>query len=149
MHVSTKGAPGGQENRAIEGTNAARTHAVGALHAHAVARHVDSELCAVVAASRRLVVPIIHSIWVEVGDTIGHLHAAERIAIHLKQPVRKKKQDDHMKSLFIHMCMVCKGGFIHMYECICIFAYIYICLHLIYVNIYIYIYIHIYIHIYM
>jgi len=92
MHVSTKGAPGGQENRATEGTNAARTHAVGALHAHAVARHVDSELCAVVAASRRLVVPIIHSIWVEVGDTIGHLHAAERIAIHLKQPVRKKKR---------------------------------------------------------
>jgi len=81
VRASTKGAPGGWEDRATESTNTERAHAVGALHAHAVARHVDGELCAVVAASRRLVVPPqIVSMCVEIGDAIGHLHAAERIA---------------------------------------------------------------------
>ena len=62
-----------------------RVRAVGALHAHAVARHVDGVLCAVVAASRRLVVPIIKSIGIERGDAIRYaLHAAERIAIYVK-----------------------------------------------------------------
>ena len=83
IRASTKGAPGGREDRAAESTNTECAHAVGALHAHAVARHVDGELCAVVAASRHLVVPIVHSICVERGDAIGHLHAPERIARHL------------------------------------------------------------------
>ena len=91
MHASTNRAPGGREDRAIESTNTERAHAVGARHAHAVARHVDGKLSAVVAASRRLDVPIIHSICVEKGDAIGHQHAAERIAIHLKPPVHVKR----------------------------------------------------------
>ena len=83
-----EGAPGGREDRAIESTNTGRVRAIWALYAHAVARHVDGVLCAVVAASRRLVAPIIHSIGIEIGDAIRHaLHAAERIAIHIKLPV--------------------------------------------------------------
>jgi len=92
--TSTTGAPGGREDRAIQSTNTERAHAVGARHAHAVARHVDGELCAVVAASRRLVVPIIHSMCVERGDATGHQHAAERIAIHFKGPVYAKREEN-------------------------------------------------------
>ena len=89
MHASTNRAP---EDRAIQSTNTGHAQVVGALHAHAVARHVDGELCAAVAASRRLVVPpIIHSICVKRGDAIGHQHAAERIAIHLKPPVHVQR----------------------------------------------------------
>jgi len=87
-------APGGREDRAIEGTNTECARAVGALHAHAVARHIDGELCAFVAASRRLVVPIIHCIVVERVDGIGHLHAAEQIAPHFQPPLQAKRKDE-------------------------------------------------------
>jgi len=57
--------------------------AIRALHAHAVARHVDGVLCAVVAACRSLVIPMTKSIEIESKNAIRHaLHAAERIAIH-------------------------------------------------------------------
>ena len=88
-----EGAPSVREDRAIESTNTVRVRATGALHAHAVARHVDGVLCAVVAASRRLVVPRPHSIVIEIGDAIRHaLHAAERIAIHVKPPVHETRE---------------------------------------------------------
>jgi len=94
QHTATrelhKGAPGRRDDRAIESTNTVRVRATGALHAHAVARHVDGVLCAVVAASRRLVVPIPHSTGIKIVDAIRHaLHAAERIAIHVKIPVHE------------------------------------------------------------
>jgi len=97
QHTATrelhKGAPGRRDDRAIESTNTVRVRATGALHAHAVARHVDGVLCAVVAASRRLVVPRPHSIVIEIGDAIRHaLHAAERIAIHVKPPVHETRE---------------------------------------------------------
>jgi len=57
-------------------------------------------LCAVVAASRHLVVPIIHSIVIEIGDAIRHaLHAAKRIAIHLKRPVHETKERTRAKKM--------------------------------------------------
>jgi len=88
-----KGAPGRREDRAIESANTMRVCAIGALHTHAVARHVDGVLCAVVAASRRLVVPIIHSIGIEIGDAIRHaLHATERIAKYVKAPVHAMRE---------------------------------------------------------
>ena len=97
QHTATqelhKGAPGRRDDRAIESTNTVRVRATGALHAHAVARHVDGVLCAVVAASRRLVVPRPQRIGIEMGDAIRHaLHAAERIAIHVKPPVHETRE---------------------------------------------------------
>jgi len=90
-----KGAPDGREDRAIESANTVRVRAVGALHAHAIAWHVDGVLCAVVAASRRLVVPIPHSIVIEIGDAIRRaLHAAERIAKHFKIPVHETREGE-------------------------------------------------------
>jgi len=70
-----------------------RVRAIRALHTHAVAWHVDGVLCAVVAASRRLVVPIPHSIGIERGDAIRHaLYAAERIAKYVKAPVHAMRE---------------------------------------------------------
>ena len=88
-----KGAPGRREDRAIESANTVRVRAIRALHTHAVVWHVDGVLCAVIAASRRLVVPIPHSIGIVIGDAIRHaLHAAERIAIHFKIPVHETRE---------------------------------------------------------
>jgi len=96
QHTATKEVhkepPDGREDRAIEGTNTVRVRAVGALHAHAVTRHEDGVLCAVVATSRRLVVPKIHSKGIEMRYTIRHtLYAAKRIATHCKIPVHKTR----------------------------------------------------------
>ena len=69
-----------------------RVRAVGALHTHAVARHVDGVHCAVVATSRRLVIAKIKSKVIEGGDVIRHaLHAAKQIAKHLKLTEDKMK----------------------------------------------------------
>jgi len=104
-----------QEDRALESANTKRTHAFGALHAHAVAWDVDGELCAVVAASRRL--PL--SICVKIVDAIGHVHAAERIAIHLKLPVQRerRKMGTYMYTRINvkNMCAACKYGNIYIY----------------------------------
>ena len=88
-----KRAPSRREDRAIESTNTVRVRAIRELHTHAVAWHVDSVLCAVVAASCRLVVPIPHSIGIERSDAIRHaLYAAERIAKYVKAPVHAMRE---------------------------------------------------------
>jgi len=151
-----KGAPGRREDRAIESANTVRVRAIRALHTHAVVRHIDGVLCAVVAAPRRLVVPIPHSIVIERSDAIRHAwNAAERIAKYVKLPVHAmrdrgketekiRKREGYQNKKYVPKCRSA-NTIVHVKTHICIWIflcskqYIYVYTHTLYIDTWIHI----------